>query len=210
MNRRATLRRRDRRSIAARPCRAADRKRVQHAPVPARHRSCCFRIRRWRGRPGYRLEASGGGAAAPRGRQRFPEPAAGAGHGPQRGRRQRLFGDALRPSRRRHSTSRCIFVFESDELTDESRALLPQILEAVKDHPFPDVAVVGHTGHDRDAAGNVELGLRRANAIRRRLLDAGVDASLIEVTSHGESDLLVKTADEVYEPRNRRVEITVR
>jgi outer membrane protein OmpA-like peptidoglycan-associated protein len=37
-----------------------------------------------------------------------------------------------------------------------------------------------------------------------------MDASMIEVTSHGEADLLVKTADQVLEARNRRVEITVR
>ena len=99
---------------------------------------------------------------------------------------------------------------ESEELTDESRALLPQILQAVRNRPFPDVAVVGHTDTTGTNAGNYELGLRRANAIRGRLLEAGIDAALIEVSSHGESDLLVKTADGVPEPRNRRVEITVR
>jgi len=93
---------------------------------------------------------------------------------------------------------------------DESRGLLPQILQAVKDRPFPDVAVVGHTDTTGTPAGNKELGLRRANAIRTRLVTAQVAASLIEVTSHGEADLLINTADEVLEPRNRRVEITVR
>jgi hypothetical protein len=29
------------------------------------------------------------------------------------------------------------FRFESDELTDESRALVPEILQAVKNRPFP-------------------------------------------------------------------------
>jgi outer membrane protein OmpA-like peptidoglycan-associated protein len=37
-----------------------------------------------------------------------------------------------------------------------------------------------------------------------------VDASLIDVSSHGEMDLRIPTADDVLEPRNRRVEITVR
>ena len=45
---------------------------------------------------------------------------------------------------------------------------------------------------------------------RDRLIQAGIVSSMIEVTSHGEADLLIKTADEVAEPRNRRVEITVR
>ena len=123
---------------------------------------------------------------------------------------KRLFGDALSalPPAAQHFT--LYFLFESDELTDESRAQLPQIVQAVKNHPFPDVAAVGHTDTTGTPAGNFQLGLRRANAIRRRLIDIGLDASLIEVTSHGESDLLVKTADGVAEARNRRVEISVR
>jgi outer membrane protein OmpA-like peptidoglycan-associated protein len=43
-----------------------------------------------------------------------------------------------------------------------------------------------------------------------RLIEAGVDRSAIVVTSHGEATLLVPTADNVNEPRNRRVDITVR
>ena len=123
---------------------------------------------------------------------------------------RRLFGDALSalPPAPQHFI--LFFRFESDELTDESRALLPQVLRAVKNRPVPEVAVVGHTDTMGTAASNIELGLRRAKAIRSVLIDAGVDAALIEATSHGEADLLVKTADEVPEPRNRRVDITVR
>jgi outer membrane protein OmpA-like peptidoglycan-associated protein len=122
----------------------------------------------------------------------------------------RLFGDALSalPSAPQHFT--LYFRFESEELTEESRGLLAQVLQAVRDRPFPDVSVVGHTDTTGTNANNFELGLRRANAIRVRLIEAGVAGSMIEATSHGESDLLVKTADGVAEPRNRRVEITVR
>jgi outer membrane protein OmpA-like peptidoglycan-associated protein len=123
---------------------------------------------------------------------------------------QRQFGGALSalPPAAQHYT--LYFRFESDELTDESRALVPQILQALTGRPFPDVAVIGHTDTTGTPAGNFELGLRRAYAIRRTLIGAQVAASMIEATSHGEADLLIKTADEVLEPRNRRVEITVR
>jgi outer membrane protein OmpA-like peptidoglycan-associated protein len=43
-----------------------------------------------------------------------------------------------------------------------------------------------------------------------RLIEAGLDGSSITVTSHGEATLLIPTADDVSEPRNRRVDITVR
>jgi outer membrane protein OmpA-like peptidoglycan-associated protein len=46
--------------------------------------------------------------------------------------------------------------------------------------------------------------------VRAILVQAGLAASTVVVSSHGEADLVVKTRDNVPEPRNRRVEITVR
>jgi outer membrane protein OmpA-like peptidoglycan-associated protein len=122
----------------------------------------------------------------------------------------RLFGDALAalPPPPGHFT--LYFLFESDELTDESRALVQEILNAVRARTAPEVAIVGHTDTMGVPAKNVELGFKRAMMVRALLVEAGLDASLIEVTSHGEGDLLVRTADETPEPRNRRVEISVK
>jgi outer membrane protein OmpA-like peptidoglycan-associated protein len=102
------------------------------------------------------------------------------------------------------------FRLESDELTDESRALLPGVLKAVAGRPAPEVGVVGHTDTTGEQRSNYALGLDRANRVRTLLIGAGVEASLIDVSSLGESDLRIKTADNVLEPRNRRVEISVR
>jgi len=123
---------------------------------------------------------------------------------------QRVFGDTLSalPPAPIHFT--LYFKFESDELTDESRALLPVILKTVKERSIPEVLVVGHTDTMGTPQKNIDLGLARANTVRGLLVQVGLDASLIEVRSHGESDLLVKTPDETAEGRNRRVEISVR
>jgi outer membrane protein OmpA-like peptidoglycan-associated protein len=102
------------------------------------------------------------------------------------------------------------FEFESDELTEESRALLPDVLNAVKERPVPDVVLVGHTDTMGTPPANFELGLKRATVVRDRLVEAGLDSAAIELTSHGEADLLVRTPDETPEPRNRRVDIWVR
>lgn len=122
----------------------------------------------------------------------------------------RLFGDVLSTLPPAPQQFVLHFRFESDDLTEESRALLPMVVEALKNRPFPDVAVIGHTDTTGSAASNFELGLRRANAVRALLIQAGIRPDLIEASSHGEADLLIKTADQVLEPRNRRVEITVR
>jgi outer membrane protein OmpA-like peptidoglycan-associated protein len=123
---------------------------------------------------------------------------------------KRLFGDVLAalPPAPTHFT--LFFRFESDELTDESRALVPDVLQAMKNRPVPEISVVGHTDTTGTPASNFELGMKRGIMVRSLLVDAGLDPSAVEVTSHGEAVLLVATPDEIYEARNRRVEITIR
>jgi outer membrane protein OmpA-like peptidoglycan-associated protein len=123
---------------------------------------------------------------------------------------QRTFGAALSalPPSPRHFT--LYFRFESQELTDESRALVPEILQTVKQRSDPEVAVVGHTDTMGAPRTNVALGLKRAVTVRDFLVAAGLDPSTVELTSHGEGNLLIQTPDETPEPRNRRVEIAVR
>jgi outer membrane protein OmpA-like peptidoglycan-associated protein len=123
---------------------------------------------------------------------------------------QRIFGATLSGLPPPPTHFMLFYRFDSDELTDESRALVPNILQSVKDRPYPDVMIIGHTDTTGTATNNYALGLRRATAVRTMLIEAGLDASFVETTSHGEADLLVQTADNVAEPRNRRVEITVR
>jgi outer membrane protein OmpA-like peptidoglycan-associated protein len=123
---------------------------------------------------------------------------------------KRLFGAALdvQPPAPIHFT--LFFQFDSEELTEESRKLISEVLLAVKSYPAPQVTVVGHTDTTGTPESNVELGLRRANVVRLRLIETGLDGSAMNVTSHGEATLLVPTADDVSEPKNRRVDITVR
>ena len=121
-----------------------------------------------------------------------------------------MFGEALSalpPAPRRFTL---FFRFESDELTDQSQALIPQILAAVKEHAVQDVVVIGHTDTMGTQQANYGLGLKRAMTVRNILVAAGLSDASIEVTSVGELDPLVKTADETPEPRNRRVDIAVR
>lgn len=123
---------------------------------------------------------------------------------------QKIFGDALSalpPAPRRFTL---YFRFESDELTEQSQALIPQILAAVKEHVVQDVVVIGHTDTMGTQQANYGLGLKRAMMVRNLLVTAGLNGSTIEATSVGELDPLIKTPDETPEPRNRRVDIAVR
>jgi hypothetical protein len=123
---------------------------------------------------------------------------------------KRLYGDVLAALPPAPEYFTLLFKFESDELTEESRAMVPGVIRALKGRPAPEVGVVGHTDTTGTPESNFELGMKRGNTVRTLLVEAGLDPAAIEVTSHGEAVLLVKTPDETYEPRNRRVEITIR
>lgn len=102
------------------------------------------------------------------------------------------------------------FVSGSNKLRTESLDSIPQILKAIKDRHSADITVVGHT----DTAGsddyNYSLSKKRAEAVSDILVKSGVQAEHIKSTSHGEENPLVKTGNNVSEPKNRRVEVVVR
>ncbi|MHB1012769.1 MAG: OmpA family protein [Desulfobacteria bacterium] len=105
-----------------------------------------------------------------------------------------------------------ILYFEHDsvDLTVESQALLKTVLATIRDRAPVDVSVVGHTDTVGKKEYNYALSMRRAKAVASILLVNGVDPSVLQITSHGKDNPLIPTGDQVPEPRNRRVEITVR
>ena len=98
----------------------------------------------------------------------------------------------------------------STELRAESAEQLPQVLQVIANRTAPIVAVVGHTDTAGSSRINATLALDRAQEVAEILTGIGIPAERIEITSHGENNLLIPTEDNVAEPRNRRVEITVR
>ena len=85
-----------------------------------------------------------------------------------------------------------------------------EIRKAIMARPVPDLIVIGHTDTTGTRAANFALGRTRAMMIRDLLAASGVDRAVISVSSHGETELQVQTPDGTPEPRNRRVEISVR
>ena len=95
-------------------------------------------------------------------------------------------------------------------LTPESQAALPKILEDATKRQGADLVVTGHTDTTGALLANDELSFKRAQVVAQLLVDAGAPAARTEAVGRGKRELLVKTADEVDEPQNRRVEIVVR
>jgi len=57
---------------------------------------------------------------------------------------------------------------------------------------------------------NEQIALQRAQTVANIIRNAGIQVQDLTIESHGERNLLVPTPDNTPEPRNRRVEITVR
>lgn len=123
---------------------------------------------------------------------------------------QDRFGQAIKAQPRTPKSFLLYFQFQSTDLTPESKALLPSVLDEVKARPAPDLSIIGHTDGMGDAKYNYELGLRRAKEVQSMVTALGIEPRMIEVTSHGQSNPLVPEAKGKGEAQNRRVEVTVR
>jgi len=102
------------------------------------------------------------------------------------------------------------FISDTSKLTPESQRRIPEILRAIEARKSKDISIVGHADRVGSRKDNQRLGLERAVSIKNLFVSRGVDPSGVEVVSHGEDNPLIETEDNVPEPRNRRVEITIR
>ena len=102
------------------------------------------------------------------------------------------------------------FKLGSAELTEESQRAIEQVIEAIHLRGPSAVSVIGHTDTLSGPGWNEQLGLIRAQAVADMLRNRAVELIDLTVSSHGERNLLIKTRDGVSEPRNRRVEVSVR
>ncbi len=98
----------------------------------------------------------------------------------------------------------------STDLTPESAVMLPQILQGIGARKSQNISVIGHSDRAGNWDNNLRLSKERATAVSRLLIQEGVSEQQIAITSHGEENPVVKTADDVAEPRNRRVEVIVK
>ena len=120
------------------------------------------------------------------------------------------FGAALSASPKRPKNFVLYFEAGGAKLTAESQQALTQVLEEIESRNLPDISVTGHTDTSGDAAQNLALGLERARQVRGLLTSTKLGEGNVTIESHGEKNLLVATPDNTDEPRNRRVEVTVR
>ncbi|MGB1563890.1 MAG: OmpA family protein [Sinimarinibacterium flocculans] len=101
------------------------------------------------------------------------------------------------------------FEFDSDRLTPEARLILNDVAGTLKAYPSVNVDVEGHTDWIGTEAYNLGLSERRANAVKRYLVDQGVPAGRMHPVGYGESQPVADNETEDGRGENRRVELKV-
>jgi len=98
----------------------------------------------------------------------------------------------------------------TSDLTPASSAELDRVLWLATNRPGGEIVITGHTDRVGSMEANDALSLRRARAVRQLVIKRGFDPIFVYAIGRGERELAVSTANQVSEPRNRRVEIVVR
>jgi peptidoglycan-associated lipoprotein len=101
------------------------------------------------------------------------------------------------------------FDFDSSALTPEARRMLDQNAEFLLNHPEIKVLVEGHCDERGTEEYNLNLGQRRADAVREYLAAKGVPPRQLETLTFGESRPVDPGHDESAWSKNRRAQFMI-
>ena len=105
--------------------------------------------------------------------------------------------------------SELLFEIDSAQLKAEATRHLADLAEVLVKYPDDRIEVVGFTDDTGDAAYNQELSVRRADAVRRVLVQHGVPEKQAMAVGVGEAQPVATNATAAGRARNRRVEVRI-
>ncbi|MBI4196669.1 MAG: OmpA family protein [Deltaproteobacteria bacterium] len=102
------------------------------------------------------------------------------------------------------------FEHGKESIREVSQDILDAIIETLKNHPeILKVEIGGHTDNKGDETYNLKLSGKRAEAVKRFLVDHGVQAGRLTAKGYGESEPRDTNDTEEGRARNRRVEFKI-
>jgi outer membrane protein OmpA-like peptidoglycan-associated protein len=105
------------------------------------------------------------------------------------------------------STTGILFDVNSAVVKPESYGTLKDIADVLKDDAVLKVMIIGHTDGDGDAAQNLTLSHKRADAVRDQLAKLfGIDASRLRTDGKGSTQPVAPNTTTTGKAQNRRVE----
>jgi type IX secretion system PorP/SprF family membrane protein len=98
------------------------------------------------------------------------------------------------------------FELGSKALSFESRQILADVIKGMRDNPSLKLELVGHSCDIGEQEGNRRLSFERAEAVKKYLVDSGVDANRITTRGEGVNNPFAPNTSEMNRRLNRRVE----
>ncbi|HEX4872836.1 MAG TPA: OmpA family protein [Nevskiaceae bacterium] len=119
---------------------------------------------------------------------------------------ERIAGDALKIG----IASDVSFDLGSAQLRPDALDTYAKIANVLRSYDKTIIHVVGHTDTSGSDSFNQSLSVNRAASVGSYLAQSGVPATRIREEGRGEREPLVRTGDNVKDPRNRRVDIVLK
>jgi len=101
------------------------------------------------------------------------------------------------------------FDFNSAIIKPGFYSTLDKIADIMRRYPRTQIVIAGHTDSVGSEEYNLQLSLRRANAVADYLISRGVERSRLGTEGHGELEPIASNDTEQGRTQNRRVEIFV-
>ncbi|MCS6797993.1 MAG: OmpA family protein [Myxococcota bacterium] len=102
------------------------------------------------------------------------------------------------------------FATDSDEILPDSHPLMEEIADVMIRNPnLRRIEIQGHTDNTGRPEHNMDLSQRRAESVRRWLIEHGVDGTRLEARGYGPTRPLVPNITPANRARNRRVQFVI-
>ena len=102
------------------------------------------------------------------------------------------------------------FDYDSYQIRDDAKPLLKGNAQTIKSKAsWPTLVIEGHCDERGSEEYNLALGERRAQQVKRYLVDLGVASTRLDTVSFGESNPAVQGHDEAAWRYNRRTEFAL-
>jgi outer membrane protein OmpA-like peptidoglycan-associated protein len=101
------------------------------------------------------------------------------------------------------------FATAKDRILPKSFPLLNEVALALRDNPGFNVSIEGHTDSQGQGGVNQKLSQRRAESVRRYLIEQGISADRLQAIGYGEDRPIEDNRTAAGRTANRRVEFRI-
>ena len=102
-----------------------------------------------------------------------------------------------------------LFDVDKTGLKPAAKSNLENLAKSLANNPQTNILIVGHTDNTGTDTHNMDLSIRRAEAVKSYLVSSGVDGARLNTQGKGEIEPIADNATADGRSQNRRVEIAI-